>query len=472
MTLTLAAAAQACHGSLHGSDLRFGRCSTDTRTLLDGDVFIALRGPNHDGHDHLQVALERGASALIVETLPDAATLAKCSVVQVEDTRIALGEIAHWWRQQHQLTAVAVTGSNGKTTVKEMLSSILSSKAPVLATRGNLNNDIGLPLTCLSIQPEHRYGVFEMGANHVGEIGYLSRIACPDVAILNNVGPAHLEGFGSFEAVADTKSEIFSGVAADGFAVFNADDRFVEVFRQAASHCQRVGFGFSGNADVRGVETAAGEFFIATADERCQLQLELPGRHNRMNALAACAAALCAGLTLREAVDALASMQSVPGRLQIRASEFAATLIDDTYNANPASVRAAIDVLSEQAGETVLVLGDMRELGPSAHQLHAEVGSYAKEKSIDQLLSVGALAAHAAAAFGANGRSFVSSSELATAVTPLLFEPVSLLFKGSRGAAMEQVMDAALQQARNSNPSIIKGGSLTDVEKLPRVRVQ
>ena len=425
-------------------ETRISSISTDTRTLNPGDTFVALVGPNHDAHSHCQLAVEKGANALIVSHQVD------CQLPQlvVADTRLALGSVARLWASMYQVPLVAVTGSNGKTTVKEMVRSILGELGSVLATQGNLNNEIGVPLTLLRLREEHQYAVIEMGANHVGEIGYLSKLASPSVALVNNVSSAHLEGFGSLDAIAHAKSEIFSGVDANGYAVINADDGYAELISSAAAHCQRINFGFTEDAEVRG-SVDEGVFTITLGSITIQPALQLLGEHNRRNALAAAAIARCLDVQPETIKSGLEKVTPVAGRLQRRISASGFTVIDDSYNANPASAVAAIKVLAEMNGQRVLVLGDMRELGDGAENLHAEVGNSARELGVHKLYAVGPLAAHAAHAFGENGVSFSDKHEMLKALQSLAADSPTFLVKGSRGSQMEEVVEGLLSTHGN-----------------------
>lgn len=449
------------HARLHGPDVEVTAVSTDTRSITTGDLFIALRGPNHDGHQHLDAAIEGGASALLLEQRIDA----DIPQLVVSDTRLALGRIANLWCRRSAACRIGVTGSNGKTTVKEMLTAILqhhASRDSVHATFANFNNDIGLPLTCLGLRENHRYAVLEMGTNSKGEIGYLSDIACPDIALVTNVSAAHLEGFGSVRNIAHEKSQIYRGVPADGVAIVPADDGHLDDLLAGAGQLKIRSFGFTAAADVRGElpsegssdgTSGAGEFVVSFSEnvgpaysgQQATLRLALLGQHNRLNALAAIAAATAAGASIDSIVAGLESVQPVTGRLQIRTADCEARIIDDSYNANPASARAAIDVLAEFPGKRTLVLGDMLELGDGELEVHAEIGRYACEKGIDHLFTIGCLAAMASGEFGANGASYSDRKELALALrSGLANREHTFLFKGSRGARMEEVIEFLL----------------------------
>jgi len=433
-------------------DVHLSGFSIDTRTLQAGDLYIAIHGEQFDGHDFIRDAEKRGASGVLVHRPVD--TQLPC--LQVEDTRRALSELAKLWARGHQVPTIAVTGSNGKTTVKEIIAAILQQRGPVLATEGNYNNDIGVPLTLLRLRAEHRHAVVELGANHAGEIAALSELVTPQVAIVNNVGPAHLEGFGSVEAVAAAKAEIYTGLAAEGTAVINADDAFAPVMREAANGKHVCEFGIGAGVDVRGL--SGQDFRIELCDETLAPMFRLSGAHNRLNALAATAATHSLGIDRQAILDGLSQVEPVAGRLQSKVGVGGATLIDDSYNANPASVRSAIDVLSAYDGVLYLVLGDMAELGEDAAELHASVGTYARERGIDELWAIGELTKHCTRAFG-NGQQFDSLQALIERLRPLLSEHTTVLVKGSRSSRMERVIDALLSGGANDHQPVLEAAS-------------
>jgi UDP-N-acetylmuramoyl-tripeptide--D-alanyl-D-alanine ligase len=435
-----------------GGDAGFTTVCADTRQLRGGELFVALHGERCDGHEFLAQARGLGAVGALVarETRLDWPQLV------VDDTRAALGRLAAGWRRAFGHTLIAITGSNGKTTVKEMLRLILGEQGPVLATRGNLNNDIGVPLTLLRLQGEP-YAVVEMGANHPGEIGYLSRIARPDLVLLNNVGAAHLAGFGDLGGVARAKGESIEGLAPDGLVVVNADDPWAPLWRGLAGARRVIGFAMDRPAEVglvagsvttrwlpRGFRSG---FVLDSWQGRIPVELALGGRHNVMNALAAAAAALGVGATLTEVSRGLAQLEPVPGRLQTRLTPSGAQIIDDTYNANPDSVAAAITLLGDAPGERWMVLGDLAELGAGSADLHAAIGQRARAAGIDRLFSVGLLSAAASAAFGTGARHFASQPALLEELHPGLGADTYVLVKGSRSSAMEHVVQALVQGA-------------------------
>jgi UDP-N-acetylmuramoyl-tripeptide--D-alanyl-D-alanine ligase len=456
--MRLSELARIVDGELRGADRRFDAVGTDTRTLDAGALFIALRGPNFDAHDFVAAAAARGAVAALVErdvgtTLPG---------VYVTDSRRALGRLAAAWRGRFDIPLAAVTGSNGKTTVKGMLAAILAARGPCLSTRGNLNNDIGVPLTLLELRREHRSAVIEMGANHPGDIDYLTHLARPTVAVITNAAPAHLAGFRDVAGVARAKGEIFSGLTVDGTAVINGDDAHAGLWRALAAPHRIVSFGLAHPADVtardlRGTADLGWSFVLATPAGEAAVDLGLCGRHNVMNALAAAAVAHAAGMDVAEIARGLAAMRAVERRLQLKRGPGGARIIDDTYNANPGSVAAALEVLAASgAGAKILVLGDMGELGAAGRTLHEQVGRQARAAGVDRLYAVGELAAAAAAAFGAGAMHFPAQQALIEALRGDLAgaeTAVSVLIKGSRSMCMERVVDAVVAAADGAAPA-------------------
>jgi UDP-N-acetylmuramoyl-tripeptide--D-alanyl-D-alanine ligase len=444
--LELSELAALLDGRLVGDDRAFDGVSTDTRTIKSGELFVALRGPNFDGHDYLEVAQARGAAGALVahpsRVLP---------TVEVADTLRALGRLGQQWRLRCPARVIAITGSNGKTTLKEMIAAILACRGSVLATRGNLNNEIGVPLTLNRLRGED-FAVVELGANHAGEIRYLSGLAQPDVAVLNNAGRAHLEGFGSLEGVARAKGEIVEGLRSGGLFVFNADDRFAPLWRELAAGRAQRSFGVAQPADVTSPPDAyqidwqearfAARFPVRCAQGEVELRLRLAGEHNRMNALAAVAASLAVGADLDDAAQGLATLEPVPGRLCPLSGHNGARLIDDSYNANPDSVLAALRVLAAAPGRRTLVLGDLAELGADAVDLHRQLGEQAAVFGIDRLFTTGALSGHAGAAFGGPHRHFDGRAALVDALLSGLSTEDSVLVKGSRSARMDEVVKA------------------------------
>ncbi len=444
--------ASALQASAVGPDVEFTSVATDSRNLPAGSLFVALRGERFDGHLYATKALEQGAAAVMVEA---AAGLDVAPAIVVKDTRLGLGRLAAWYRGAMPAQVLAITGSNGKTTVKEMLASILASHAgadAVLATQGNFNNEIGMPLTLLRLTPAHRYAVLEMGMNHPGELDYLSRLAQPDVALVNNALRAHLEGLGSVEAVARAKGEIYAGLKADGVALVNADDPHADLWRELAQGRRIVSFGVD-RGDVRAECTLGAfgaELMLHTPTGAVPVRLHVPGLHNVRNALAAAAMAYVLDVPLADIAAGLAAFGGVKGRLQAHPCILGARLIDDTYNANPDSVAAAIAVLSAQQGTRILVLGDMGELGPGAPELHREIGATAKAAGIDRLLCLGELSLAAVTEFGPGAMHFERIEELLAEIEVALGPEVTVLVKGSRFMKMERIVQSFLEEAKCS----------------------
>ena len=446
--MTLAAAAQVLHGTLHGSDAGFTGVSTDTRTLTRGDLFVALVGPRYDGHGFVNEAASKGAvGALVSRTL-----VASMATLQVADTRLGLGQLAAHWRRQFRIPVIAVTGSNGKTTVKNMIAAILAETGPGLATQGNLNNDIGVPLTLLRLRQGDRYAVIEMGMNHPGEIAYLTELTGPTIALINNAAAAHLAGLGSVEAVAQAKGEIYAGLATDGIAVINADDAYAGLWRKLATPHRVITFGLDQPADVSAeceLDAGGSTIHLKTPHGGISMRLSLLGRHNVMNALAASSAALAAGASLADIQAGLEKLKSVSGRLEVKRGRNGARVLDDTYNANPGSLAAGVEVLKAAAGERVLVLGDMGELGDAARDIHRRVGLLAKSLGIERLYAIGELTQDAVEAFGQGARHFASHEALVEGLRESMHANMTVLVKGSRLMKMERVVAGITEDDRS-----------------------
>ena len=442
MNSTLAAAAEDMMGVLHGDDRNFSGVSTDTRTLRGGELFFALQGPNFDGCDYVSVARQNGAAGAVVPRLVSD----ELAQITVDDTRRALGRLASAWRAGQNATVVGVTGSNGKTTLKELINACLQQQAPTLATQGNLNNDIGMPLMLTRIAAEHRYAVIEMGANHAGEIAYLTSLAKPDVAVITNAAAAHLEGFGSVEGVSRAKGEILQGEERPSVAVLNADDKYFDYWMSLVTDVRTLSFGFSPNADVRAEDIETGiehsRFTLCLPAERVSVQLPLAGIHNVRNACAAAAVAHALGMSAGKITAALEGVSPVSGRLQPLRGSNGATLFDDTYNANPLSVIAAAEFVAQLSGESWLALGDMKELGDDAAVMHREVGEEVRKRGIDRLFGLGELSRNTVEGFGEHGSWFGSIDALVDELSATLTDSVNLLVKGSRSMRMERVVDA------------------------------
>lgn len=458
--MTLQQAAQwVAHERLIGdATMQFERVHTDTRTLRPGDLFVALRGENFDANRFLAQARTAGARGAIAEHGIAEAGLAG---LEVKDSRLALGQLAQGWRRQFRLPLIAVTGSNGKTTVTQMLAAVLQAFRgdQALATQGNLNNEVGAPLTLLRLRAEHRIAVLELGMNHPGEIDYLARLAGPTVALVNNAQREHLEFMASVEAVARENGSVISQLPPDGIAVFPAADTFAPLWRQLAGARRVIEFALSTEpvrADVTALEwrweSAAWQVRVATPVGPLGYRLRIAGEHNVRNSLAAVACALAAGVAPAAIEQGLSAFEPVKGRsraLQVHIAGHALNLVDDSYNANPDSVRAAIDVLASLPGPSLLVLGDMAEVGDGGPAFHAEVGRYARERGIGQLFSLGELARHSSEAYG-KGEHFADLAALLDALSRRLPGVGSVLVKGSRFMRMERVVDAILATSEPS----------------------
>ena len=449
--MLLSRIAQWTGGRVHGDDVEVDAIATDTRVLDAGDgrgpLFVAIAGETFDGHDHVAAAAAGGARAALVARRVEAAL----PQVVVADTVRALADLAAALQHPRRARVVAITGSNGKTSVKQLLMAILGRVGGAYANPGNRNNEIGLPLAVIDAPEDADTAVYEMGAGKPGDIAYLTAIARPDVALVNNVAPAHLERMGSLLAVADTKAAVYDALPADGVAVVNADDAFAPYFGERAHGRRLLRFALDAAADVTARDIALREdgsdFVLVTPAGEAAVALALPGRHNVANAMAAATLALACDAPLAAIAEGLAAVAPVAGRLVRHRLAGGAWLIDDSYNANPGSLAAAIDTLAAMPGEGWLVLGDMRELGPDAEALHAEAGRRAKAAGIARLYALGALSAQAAEAFGAGGRRFESHAALAGALQAGLAAPaaaVRVLVKGSRGSAMDRVVTALL----------------------------
>jgi UDP-N-acetylmuramoyl-tripeptide--D-alanyl-D-alanine ligase len=437
--------AAVAHGRLSGEDRTFNEIAIDTRKLAAGDLFAALRGTSADGHDFVRAAAAAGAAGAVVSRsiqLP-------FPQVVVSDVELALADAARAARAQFKGPVIGVAGSNGKTTVKEMIAAILSRRGPCLSTRGNLNNHLGVPMTLLRLDDSHRSAVIEMGANRRGDVEQLVQLARPGIGLITNAGAEHLEGFGSLEGAARAEGEMVSGLPASGTAIINADDAYASLWR-AGTAARVLSFGLRHEADFH----AAGLRFEVEAQDfatrfrlhsplgEVDVTLALAGRHNVRNALAAAAAATSAGATLADVAAAFGSMRAVKGRLQLRRTRAGAWLIDDSYNANPSSARAGLEVLSELPGRHWLVLGDMAELGEFADSSHRELGELARALGVERLYAFGALAALAADSFGAGAACYRDAAELTRALDAAITPDVRLLIKGSRINRLERVVEA------------------------------
>ena len=443
MARTLATVARETHGRLIGADGGFGAVTTDSRALTAGSLFVAIAGDRFDGNDFLRDAHEKGAAGALVSRVADL----PLPQVEVRDTRRAFGALARAWRASFAIPVVAVTGSSGKTTVKELVASILGVSRSVCVTQGNLNNDIGVPLTLMRLNEDHDALVAELGANHAGEIDYLASLVQPTVGIITNAGTAHLEGFGSIEGIAAAKGELLDHLPKAGTAVLNADDRFHAEW-VARSPCElTVTFGFSERADCTVIgepdfDTSGADFRMRLPDgEELDVRLPLLGRQNIANALAAAAAAEAVGVSSDDILTGLGRATAVRGRLKSLAGRGGATLVDDSYNANPGSVRAALDYLAVLRGTRILVLGDMAELGPEARALHRQTGEYARGRC-DALFTIGELASEAASAYGAGAQAVPDWQSARAAIEPLLGSSTTVLVKASRVMGLDRLVKA------------------------------
>jgi len=448
--LTLSEIAAMTAGRLIGDDVTITRIATDTRGLATvepsvrtSSLFVALKGERFDGHDHLAAAGDAGIGAALVSRVEG-----ELPQVLVGDTQLALADLARGLQASRGAKVIAITGSNGKTSVKTLTLAILELAGRTYGNPGNRNNEIGLPLAVIDAPDDAEFAVYEMGAGAPGDIAYLTAIARPDVSIVNNIAPAHLERMGSLLGVADTKAAIYDALPEGGVAVINADDAFAPYFAERAQGRRVIRFGLEASADVSARDIHLGEngstFTIVTPQGDAAAEIAMPGRHNVRNALAAASLALGAAVPLAIIVRGLAAARPVAGRLVTHRLRNGATLIDDSYNANPGSVAAAIDALAALPGASWLVLGDMRELGDDAEALHAQVGTRAREAGLARLYTLGPLSAAAARAFGAEARHFETHDALADALRADLTPDVRVLVKGSRGSAMDRIVAALL----------------------------
>jgi UDP-N-acetylmuramoyl-tripeptide--D-alanyl-D-alanine ligase len=452
VNMRLSECAQILNGELTGDDKVFASVSIDTRTLQPGDLYIAIEGERFDGNEFVDQAAHRGAIAVVVRR----GVSADIPTIAVADTRLALAELGGAWRSKANAKVVGVTGSNGKTTVKEMVAAVLGTAGEVLYTQGNLNNDIGVPLTLLRLAERHRFAVIEMGANHPGEIAYTAAYADADVAIITNAGPAHLEGFGSVEGVARAKGELFAALRPDGVAIVNRDDAFFDYWRSVIGSRRIVSFGLSGGSDIAAADIKTGiidhqfatSFVLSTPVGQTSCRLKLAGRHNVVNALAAAAAGLALGLNLEQIVQGLESVRPVAGRLQPWIGRKGNIVIDDTYNANSGSLRAGLEVLSGIGQKPWVVLGAFAELGPDSLNLHREMGALIKSSGVVRLLATGSDARAAVDAFGKGASFYDTQEELIAALEGELTGEETILVKGSRMRRMEKVAAALVENFR------------------------
>lgn len=444
MDMLLSEISACVNGILWGEDLKISSISIDTRTLLKGDLYIAIKGDNFDGHSFVNKAEIAGAVAVLVEQKL-ATNLAQ---IVVNNSQLALAELAGKWKKKAVVETIAITGSNGKTTVKELIASILELAANVLYTKGNLNNAIGVPLTLLKLNKHHQYAVIEAGANHIGEIAYSCEYVKPDVAVITNVGSAHLEGFGSIKGVAKAKSEIIQSLSTKGIAVLNRDDAFYDYWLDIAKDRKTVSFGMNATADFRAEQIRTtitdnefeNHFMLLTSTEKIAIKLKLAGQHNVMNALAAAASVAQLGINLEQIKLGLERSKPVPGRLQPLPGIHGGLIIDDSYNANPNSVKAALQVLLESGGEPWVVLGALAEMGSNSLNIHKELGALIKSMNVVRLLTIGSDAEHTSSSFGKGATFFSSQEQLITFLNNNLKGNESILIKGSRSQKMEKIV--------------------------------
>lgn len=451
--LMLSEIAKAVDGRMQGSDVLCESIGIDSRNISKNQLFIAIKGERFDGNTYAEEALKQGAVAVLISNENASLTPA----IIVADTRLALGQLAKYWRLKFSLPLIAVTGSNGKTTVKEMIAAILvTAKGSVLATKGNLNNDIGMPLTLLKIRAEHSAAVIEMGMNHEGEIRYLTNIAQPNIAVINNAGTAHIGELGSREAIARAKGEIFEGLTDGGIAIINADNHFAGYWKTLNLKRKVITFGLDNQSDISATYQMDGNstlLNLKTPSGTIEFKLSVLGVHNIQNALAASAACYAVKISNEDIARGLAVFGAVEGRLNWLPASNGAVVIDDTYNANPDSMKAAVDVLANQKGIKIFVMGDMAELGADASEMHSEIGSYAKQKGISQLLTFGDLSARASNAFGESAQHYTHLATLVANLKHLLDANTTVLVKGSRFMQMEQVVDQILEKNNSQGES-------------------
>ncbi|MBV8048333.1 MAG: UDP-N-acetylmuramoyl-tripeptide--D-alanyl-D-alanine ligase [Paludibacterium sp.] len=450
--MTLSEAARLAGGVLQGSDAELARVVTDSRSVQPGDLFLALKGERFDAHDFVAGAIEQGAVGAIVA---EGFALEGVNLITVDDTRLALGRLAAGWRARFDIPLIGITGSNGKTTVKEMLAAILRAHVgqdAVLVTAGNFNNDIGLPLTLLGMNDKHRFAVIEMGMNHSGELTYLAGLARPDVALVNNALRAHLGQFDSVESIARAKAEIFDGLTAEGVAVFNAEDPNAALFAAAAGARRTLSFGLK-QGDIRAQSYMLGSdgssVAIATPLGELSVRVPAPGEHNVKNALAAVSLALALNVPEQAISRGLMQFSGVNGRLQKKTAKNGATVLDDTYNANPDSMRAGLEVLSRLPAPRWFVMGDMGELGEGADALHAEVGQAARALGTDMVVTLGEASRHACEAFGAPAKHFEAIEPLLAWLDKSLPFNATVLVKGSHFMNMDRVVDHLVAKKGN-----------------------
>ncbi len=452
MNMSLSEIASHVSGRLSGQDINISSVSIDTRTLSAGDLYLALKGQNFDGHTFISKAETAGASAVLVENEIET----ECPSIVVKDSHLALAVISGAWKSKAKVKTIGITGSNGKTTVKEMTAAILAVNSNVLFTQGNLNNDIGVPLTLLKINQQHHFAVIEMGANHAGEIKYSSHYVKPDIAVVTNVGPAHIEGFGSLERTAIAKGEIFESLTCNGVAILNRDDPFYPLWLELTEDKKVITFGLDPTAEISAKEIYSeikdNEFFthftLLTTKGEITIKLRLAGQHSVINALTAAASCVHFDIKLEQIKQGLESIEPVQGRLQPLVDKQGNLFIDDTYNANPSSLEAALTVLMQCKGEHWVVLGALAELGGNSKQIHKEMGALIKSMGIDRLFTVGEDTRYTVEEFGSGANFFNSQEQLIKAIKKQQKNNETLLIKGSRTQKMEDVVAAFIDDFR------------------------
>jgi UDP-N-acetylmuramoyl-tripeptide--D-alanyl-D-alanine ligase len=435
------------HGTQKGQDVKFTGVSTDSRTINPGELFVALIGENFNGHDFIQAAADRGAIAALVSQPTDI-----LPSIEVKDTLTALGQVAAWHRSHFDIPVIGLTGSCGKTTVKTMIGNILQQVAPTLISTGNLNNAIGLPLSLLKLTAEHQYAVLEMGANHIGEIAYLTELARPTIGLITCVRPVHVAGFGGITQIAQAKSEIYQNLPENGIAIINHDEPYAQEWHALLKTQSVITFGLQGGMvtarDIHADENGHMHFKLEVANEHLPISLQLLGEHNVLNALAAAAVAWVMGISLEAIQSGLAHMQPVKGRLVQRRAYQGALLLDDHYNSNPSALEAALMILARFPDPKILVMGDMLELGPTAEEQHRAMAQIAKRAGVAHVFGYGALTKGTVEVFGEGAQHFATHAELAEALRPLLTENTTVLVKGSRGMKLEKVVELLMEKEK------------------------
>ncbi len=464
--MSLSRAANSVNGSLHGPDALFTSVAIDSRQVNSGSLFVAIVGEQNDGHQFLSQAEEQGAVGAMVSVRANETVLQKSgtkplSQIEVEDTTLALGQLAADWRSDFKLPVLGITGSNGKTTVTSMIATILGQVGNCLKPQKSFNNQWGVPLTLLSLNSTHKFAVIEMGTNHIGEIDYLTKIARPNIALINNVSAAHGEGLGDVDQIAKAKAEIFHGLEAGSVAVLNADDAFYEFWKdyffENVENGEVISFALNAAADVKAsnirIKESGSQFSLSVFDRQLDVCLPLPGEHNVRNAVAAAAACSKCGISLDIIASGLERVAGVPGRLNIRQGLNKSTVIDDTYNANPGSVRAGIDVLSGFKGTRILVLGVMAELGRDAKSFHYGIGEYARKAGVQKMFCLGSeTSSHAEDYICGFGNTAVIAKTVEELISLLMDEQDQnsvILVKGSRSSRMERIVDQIVHEEKS-----------------------